>query len=247
MSNRNVELERVLKQGPGGIDLSEILNLLKPGEDTMRWLWHLIGILEKMPRNDPFFRTVVFGSAKSFIKPGHPLYDAAYQLGFWLGQMGIDAVTGGGPGVMEAVNAGLLAGRQSVLVRSTGLSLELPSEQAANQFLSNEYHHKIFFTRLHHFARLGKVFVALPGGIGTVLEVFIIWQLLQRGHLKGLPLILVGDMWLGLIEWMKTTMVANGFVTEEEMQLVLIVSTEDLARPVIAEAHRQFTLMQAAG
>src|SRR5205809_2626385 len=93
--------------------------------------------------------------------------------------------------------------------RSIGIRVDLPSEQEANAFVEQVFEHKTFFTRLHHFVLTSDAFVVTPGGIGTVLELMLIWQLLQVKHVHDAPLILVGQMWPGLVDWAKTHLLAS--------------------------------------
>lgn len=213
-------------------------------EDALYALWHAIGLVEKAIPAPEFFRVAIFGSAQ--IKPDDPLYSDAKWLACHIASAGIDIITGGGPGIMEAANAGAIEGKGNNNCRSIGLPIPLSTEQRANAFLSNEYLHHSFFTRLHHFARFGRVFVVMPGGIGSLLELATIWQLLQRGHMTGVPLIVVGDMWSGLIEWMTTTMVARGYVKQEEMKLVTCVPYAADALSIVLAAHQQFKLAKAS-
>src|SRR5262245_64933688 len=115
--------------------------------------------------------------------------------------MGCDIVTGGGPGLMQAANEGAAAAGAAERNRSVGIRVDLPFEQEVNPFVELAYEHKTFFTRLHHFVLASDAFIVAPGGIGTVLETTMIWQLLQVKHLDHVPLILVGKIWPGFVEW----------------------------------------------
>ena len=112
-----------------------------------------------------------------------------------LAGMGCDIVTGGGPGLMQAANEGAASARRRARAESVGIRVELPFEQDVNPFVEQAFEHGTFFTRLHHFVLVSDAFVVMPGGIGTVLETMMIWQLLQVRHLDDVPLILVGTMW----------------------------------------------------
>jgi uncharacterized protein (TIGR00730 family) len=115
-------------------------------------------------------------------------------------------VTGGGPGLMQAANEGAKLANPGAAHQSVGIRVELPFEQDVNAFVTDAFEHKTFFTRLHHFVLVSDAFVVCPGGIGTVLEMLMVWQLLQVRHLHGTPLILAGDFWHGLIDWAKSVM-----------------------------------------
>ena len=142
----------------------------------------------------------IFGSAR--VDPGHWVYAAVRDTAAELTRLGCDIVTGGGPGLMQAANEGVkLADPDGTRQKSVGIRVELPFEQDVNAFVTDAFEHKTFFTRLHHFVLVSDAFIVTPGGIGTVLETLMVWQLLQVRHLHDTPLILAGKFWDGLIEW----------------------------------------------
>ena len=108
---------------------------------------------------------------------------------------------------MQAANEGAAATPERV--QSVGIRVDLPFEQNVNAFVTEAFEHRTFFTRLHQFVLTSDAFVVAPGGIGTVLETLMIWQLLQVKHLEHTPLILVGKMWPGLIEWASASMLST--------------------------------------
>ena len=132
---------------------------------------------------------------------GDPVYSDVRSLAMRLAGMGVDIITGGGPGLMQAANEGERLGDVADVTRSYGLNVELPHEQEANPYVERLFHHGTFFSRLHHFVRLSSAFIVMPGGIGTALEALMVWQLIQVGHLVDRPLIMVGDMWPELVDW----------------------------------------------
>lgn len=202
-------------------------------------LWETINDLEQLqPEQVKHFRVSIFGSSR--IQRGDPIYAEVKKLSHELARLGIDIVTGGGPGLMEAANSGAVEGQIDSRSRSFGLPIHLPSEEQANPFVDQIFRHRTFFSRLHHFVRLSSAYIVMPGGIGTALETFLIWQLLQVKHIKQHPLILVGTMWDGLVEWMQQTMVEHGLVSPGDMEIVRIVASADEAIPVITEAYEQF-------
>jgi len=154
--------------------------------------------------------------------------------------MGVDIVTGGGPGLMEAANAGAVEGQVESHARSFGLAIHLPKEEAANPFVNKVFRHRTFFSRLHHFVRLSSAFIVFPGGIGTALELFMVWQLLQVKHVTEHPLILVGTMWPGLIDWIQQTMVERGLVSPGDLGVVSVVSSSEEAIPIIRASYERF-------
>lgn len=114
-------------------------------------------------------------------------------------------VVSGGPGLMQAATkASMLPGGS----KSMGIRVDLPFEQEVNRFVELAYEHRTFFTRLHHFVLASDAFIGAPGGIGTVLETMMIWQLLQVHRLQQTPLILVGKLWPGLVEWVRSSMLS---------------------------------------
>jgi len=202
-------------------------------------LWETINDLEQIqPERVDHFRVSIFGSSR--IQRGDPIYAEVQKLSFDLAELGVDIVTGGGPGLMEAANAGAREGQSKSHSRSFGLPIHLPNEENANPFVDKMFKHKTFFSRLHHFVRLSSAFIVVPGGIGTALEAFLIWQLLQVKHMNDHPLILVGTMWNGLIEWMQESMVNHNLVSPADMGLVTVVGSSDGAMPIIRDAYERF-------
>lgn len=197
-------------------------------EKSIEHLWGIINELSRIaPPDKKFYRVTIFGSAR--IKPGHPLYEDVKRLAASLSALGCDIVTGGGPGLMQAANEGENLGDSAGETRSYGLPVELPFEEGANPFVESMFKHRTFFTRLHHFVRLSSAFVVVGGGIGTTLEAMLIWQLLQVEHVDDVPLIFVGDMWKGLVEWAKGNMLTHEppFASEEDLNIPQCFDTVD--------------------
>ena len=202
-------------------------------------LWETINDLEQIhPPQIKHFRVSIFGSSR--IRRGDPVYEDVKKLTSDLSRLGIDIVTGGGPGLMEAANAGAVEGQTGSGSKSFGLPIHLPSEEAANPFVDKLYKHQTFFSRLHHFVRLSSAFIVMPGGIGTCLETFLIWQLLQVKHLRERPLILVGRMWPPLVEWMNEHMLERGLVSPPDMEIARVVASADEVMPILEETYRRF-------
>jgi len=111
---------------------------------------------------------------------------------------------------MRAANEGAASVDPAALQRSMGIRVDLPFEQEINPFVGQAYEHRTFFSRLHHFMIVSDAFVVTPGGIGTLLELSLVWQLLQVQKLYNTPLILVGKMWSGLVEWGRESMLREG-------------------------------------
>src|SRR6185295_13991623 len=195
-------------------------------------LWETINDLDQIqPERVEHYRVSVFGSSR--IQRGDPIYEEVKKLCYDLSHMGIDIVTGGGPGLMEAANAGAVEGQIESHSRSFGLAIHLPNEEGANPFVNKVFRHRTFFSRLHHFVRLSSAFIVMPGGIGTALELFMVWQLVQVKHVTEHPLILVGTMWNGLIDWIQGTMVERGLVSSPDLNVISVVPSSDEAIPII--------------
>src|SRR3954451_8011430 len=190
------------------------------------------------PEHVEHYRVSIFGSSR--IERGDPIYEEVKKLSAELARMGVDIVIGGGPGLMEAANSRAVEGQLESHARSFGLAIHLPKEEDANPFVNKVFRHRTFFSRLHHFVRLSSAFIVMPGGIGTALELFMVWQLLQVKHVAEHPLILVGTMWTGLIDWIKETMVERGLVGVNDLDAVSIVSSSDEAIPIIQASYQRF-------
>lgn len=221
------------KKQPGAIDPTHVL------DRAIYQLWETINDLDQIqPERVEHYRVSVFGSSR--IRRGDPIYEEVKKLSTELSRLGVDIVTGGGPGLMEAANAGAVEGRADGKSRSYGLAIHLPSEEAANPFVDKVFRHRTFFSRLHHFIRLSSAFIVFPGGIGTALELFMVWQLLQVKHMKEHPLILVGTMWPGLIDWMRGTMVERGLVSPPDFDVIKVVGSSDEAIQIIRESYERW-------
>ncbi|MCB0643162.1 MAG: TIGR00730 family Rossman fold protein [Phaeodactylibacter sp.] len=165
----------------------------------------------------------IVGSART--KPDHLNYKLAVDIARRLTEEGYGVITGGGPGIMEAGNKGAaLYGGTSV-----GLNIDLPFEQSHNQFIDYDKNlsHRYFFIRKVMFVKYAQAFVALPGGFGTMDELFEVLTLIQTGKISEVPVVLVGtDFWSGLIDWIKTT-VLEEFNNISPKDLNLLPVTDD--------------------
>jgi len=184
-------------------DEPEVLDILR---QSVLGLWDTVNTLTRLrPTRRDRYRVTIFGSAR--VDPGHWVYAAVRDTAAELTRLGCDIVTGGGPGLMRAANEGVkLADPDGAHQKSVGIRVELPFEQDVNAFVTEAFEHKTFFTRLHNFVLVSDAFIVTPGGIGTVLETLMVWQLLQVRHLHDTPLILAGRFWDGLLEWAGTEM-----------------------------------------
>ena len=194
-------------------------------EKALFELWDVANQLSRIqPEKSPYYRVCIFGSAR--IEPKDRLYSDVRDLARALAERGCDIVTGGGPGLMAAANEGERLGDPHDETRSIGVRVELPFEQGANPFVEKLYRHRTFFTRLHQFVRLSSAFVIVGGGIGTLLEATMVWQLLQVRHVSRVPLIFVGPQWRELLAWAEKHMLSehNGFASAADLAIPTCVS-----------------------
>jgi uncharacterized protein (TIGR00730 family) len=205
---------------------------------TVFGLWDIVNNLTRLrPSRRERYRVTIFGSARA--QPGTYVYNEVKRIATALTALGCDIITGGGPGLMQAANEGATAANAPERNRSVGIRVDLPFEQEVNPFVEQAFEHKTFFTRLHHFVLASDAFVVTPGGIGTVLELMMIWQLLQVRHVHGTPLILVGKMWADLVEWARTHLLTSQppLANLEDMAIPRCVATADEAIALIREHH----------
>jgi hypothetical protein len=212
---------------------------------TVMGLWDLVNDLARIrPARRERYRVAIFGSARA--QPDTFAYDAVKRAAAAFAAMGCDIVTGGGPGLMQAANEG--AASTGLPEQSLGIRVELPFEQDVNPFVEQAFEHKTFFTRLHHFVIASDAFVVVPGGIGTVLETLMVWQLLQVRHVEDVPLILVGKMWRGLVDWASTSMLDPRLplASPADMKIPRCLDTADEAIAAIREHHTRWLAQPAA-
>lgn len=208
-------------------------------EATLSSLWKAVDDLASVHPHNPSgdYRVSIFGSAR--VQPGAPAYESVKHLARRLAEQGIIVISGGGPGLMQAANEGERLGDPGSLHKSIGIRIELPFEQGVNPFVEEAYHHRTFFSRLHHFVRLTNAFVVMDGGIGTTLESLMIWQLLQVRQIADVPLIFVGPMWQDLVAWARKGMLegrATPLISPRDLEIPVCVDTTEQAATLI-EAH----------
>jgi uncharacterized protein (TIGR00730 family) len=230
-----------LSQGSEGsrlVSLSDEEAVKEIVRTTVLSLWKVVNNLTRLrPSKHERYRVAIFGSARA--QPGTFVYEEVKRVATAFASMGCDIVTGGGPGLMQAANEGAhVAGASG----SVGIRVELPFEQDVNPFVVQAFEHETFFTRLHHFVIASDAFVVVPGGIGTVLETLMIWQLLQVRHVDNVPLILVGKMWSGFVEWAKVSMQDPRLplASPQDLDIPRCVDTADEAIALVRELHRQW-------
>lgn len=181
----------------------------------------------------------IFGSSR--MRPGQKYYDDAATTAKMLADDGFAIITGGGPGVMEGANKGAKKGK----AHSVGLNIEIPSEQARNEYQDVSLSFRYFFIRKLMFIKYAIAYIIFPGGFGTMDELFEALTLAQTGKIKSFPIILYGsEYWKGLIDWMKNTLVPNGTIGREDFALFSIVDKPEDVRFLINEHFRVFAEMR---
>ncbi len=192
---------------------------------------------EKLAKIGPC--VTIFGSART--KPTNPYYKMAEEIAYQLVQHGYGVITGGGPGIMEAGNRGAnRAGGKSV-----GLNIFLPHEQKGNPFIDSDklITFDYFFVRKVMFVKYSQGFVVMPGGFGTLDELSEALTLIQTKKIGRFPIVMVGKkFWSGLIDWIKKTLLAEGMISEEDLDLFAVVDTPEDAVRVIDEFYSKYLL-----
>ena len=233
------------QQKPDVISLADEEGVKQILVNSVLGLWDVVNNLTRLqPSKQDRYRVTIFGSARA--KAGSFGYEETKRAAAALAEMGCDIITGGGPGLMQAANEG--AATASARAQSVGIRVDLPFEQEVNAFVTQAFEHRTFFTRLHQFVLASDAFIVAPGGIGTVLETMMIWQLLQVRHLQGTPLILVGKMWPGLVAWARTSMLSAEplLANPEDMNIPRCVAHADEAIALIREHHAKWLNSRAA-
>ena len=185
--------------------------------------WRVLGIMAEFAVATERLRGIrpavsMFGSAR--IKVDHPYYSKAESIARLLSDAGFSVISGGGPGLMEAANRGAHAGRSPAV----GLNILLPHEQAGNGFQDVGINFRYFFARKMMFVRFASAYVVLPGGFGTIDELTECLTLVQTGKSRKIPIILVGgEFWKGLIDWMKDKLVGEAMISPGDLDLMRII------------------------
>src|SRR6476620_709432 len=185
--------------------------------------WRVLGIMAEFQMAADRLNGVrpavsMFGSAR--IKDGHPYYATAKIIARKLSDAGFSVISGGGPGLMQAANHGAHAGRAPAI----GLNIVLPNEQTSNQYQDISVNFRYFFARKMMFVRFASAYVVLPGGFGTLDELTECLTLVQTGKTRKIPIILVGgDFWKGLIDWMRDKLVGEGLISPADIDLMTLI------------------------
>jgi len=182
---------------------------------------------------DPHYRVAIFGSAR--IQEGDQEYKDVFTIARGFGKLGFDVVTGGGPGIMLAGNAGHKSGMSNS--HSIGLNIKLPFEQQENNYLDINKEFDRFSERLDTFMSLSDVIVVATGGIGTLLELFYSWQLIQVKHMCETPIILFGEMWEGLLRWLNEEVLPRKLFNKEDMRNIFHMNDCEKVVEFVKKSH----------
>ncbi|WP_439152056.1 TIGR00730 family Rossman fold protein [Winogradskyella sp.] len=196
-----------------------------------------VGGYEKLSKIGPCVS--IFGSART--KPDHKYYQLAVDVAEKIVEHGYGVITGGGPGIMEAGNKGAhIAGGTSV-----GLNIELPFEQHDNPYIDSDksLDFDYFFVRKVMFVKYSQGFVVMPGGFGTLDELFEAMTLIQTHKIETFPIILVGkEFWGGLFDWVKTTLLEAGNISPKDLDLMHLVDTSDEVIHILNDFYKEYDL-----
>lgn len=192
---------------------------------------------EKMSRIGPCVS--IFGSART--KPDHKYYQLAEQIAYKITKAGYGVITGGGPGIMEAGNKGAHLGGGT----SVGLNIDLPFEQHFNPYIDHDKNLQFdyFFVRKVMFVKYSQGFVVMPGGFGTLDELFEAITLIQTNKIGKFPIILVGSgFWSGLLQWIKDTLLEENNISPQDLELFKIVDSADEVVHVLDSFYKKYNL-----
>ena len=210
-------------------EVTRKLRRLNPMNDAalVRESWKIFQIMaefvegfEKLAQIKP--SVSIFGSART--DPEHPYYKKAEAISEALSNAGFSVVSGGGPGIMEAVNKGAMKGKSP----SIGLNIQLPHEQFANEYQDIGLNFRHFFSRKVMFVKYASAYVVCPGGFGTLDEMAEILTLVQTGKTRNIPIILVNKpFWQGLLDWFESTLIPEGTIDADDMNLLKLIDDPD--------------------
>jgi hypothetical protein len=230
--------------GAQSVSLADEERVRQVVAESVLGLWDIVNNLTRLrPTRRDRYRVTIFGSAR--VRSSDFAYHETKRVAAALAAMDCDIITGGGPGLMQAANEGAAAAPGKS--HSVGIRVDLPFEQDVNAFVAEAYEHRTFFTRLHQFVIASDAFIVAPGGIGTVLEAMMVWQLLQVRHLEGVPLIFVGKMWHGLVDWARASMLGADppLASPEDFRIPHCVAGADEAVAIVREHRERWLESQA--
>jgi uncharacterized protein (TIGR00730 family) len=214
---------------------------------SARESWRMLGIMAEFVEATERLASIrpavsIFGSART--PPDHAYYMQTEVIARKLSDSGFSVVSGGGPGIMEAANKGAYFGKSP----SVGLNIQLPHEQTANlyQDISQTFQH--FFARKVMFVKFAAAYVVMPGGFGTLDELFESLTLVQTGKIASIPIILVGSpFWSGLVDWLKATVIEEGMISPEDIGLIRILDRpEDVVDAIFSHYEKRGFMPSAA-
>ncbi len=194
---------------------------------TIQDSWRLFKILAEFvdgfeSLSDLYPAVSIFGSAR--VRPGDPTYEKTVTIARKLAENGYHIITGGGPGIMEAGNRGAREGG----AKSVGLNIELPLEQEPNAYSNLRMDFQYFFVRKVMFVKYAQAYIGMPGGFGTLDEIFEALTLIQTRRIKPFPVILVGkDHWKGMLGWIKDRLLASQYISPADLSLVNVLDDPD--------------------
>jgi len=208
--------------------------------------WHLLGIISEFVEATESLSEIrpavsIFGSAR--LREDSPVYRQAMSIARKLSDAGFAVISGGGPGVMEAANRGAFEGRSP----SVGLNIDLPNEQHDNAYQNITLRFRHFFARKVAFVKYAAAYVVMPGGFGTLDELFEAMTLIQTRKGRQIPIILVGnDFWAGLLDWMRGTLVARGMIDPGDLDLMTLIDDDDAIVDAIFDFYEARGFAQSA-
>ena len=213
--------------------------LVKRTQNAARESWRMLEIISEFVAATERLQSIqpavaIFGSAR--ITPTHPYYQVAEDIAKRLSEAGFSVISGGGPGIMEAVNKGAFEGKSP----SVGLNIQLPHEQSENAYQDVSFTFQHFFARKVMFVKLSAAFVMMPGGFGTLDELMEVLTLVQTGKIRRVPVILVNSaFWGGLLDWIKGQLLSDGMIGVDDPQLMQVIDDPQKVVDAIFD-HYQF-------
>ena len=213
--------------------------LVKRSQNAARESWRMLEIISEFVTATERLQAIqpavaIFGSART--TPQHPYYAVAEDIARRLSEAGFSVISGGGPGIMEAVNKGAFEGASP----SVGLNIQLPHEQGANSYQDVSHTFQHFFARKVMFVKLSCAFVMMPGGFGTLDELMEVLTLVQTGKIRRVPVILVNSaFWSGLTDWIRGQLIADGMIGVDDPDLLQVIDDPQKVVDAIFD-HYQF-------
>jgi len=213
--------------------------LVKRSQNAARESWRMLEIISEFVTATERLQAIqpavaIFGSART--TPQHPYYAVAEDIAKRLSEAGFSVISGGGPGIMEAVNKGAFEGASP----SVGLNIQLPHEQGANSYQDVSHTFQHFFARKVMFVKLSCAFVMMPGGFGTLDELMEVLTLVQTGKIRRVPVILVNSgFWSGLTAWIRGQLIADGMIGVDDPDILQVIDDPQKVVDAIFD-HYQF-------